>query len=418
MGGVSAQAADLGGNCCADLEERVAELEATTARKGNRKMSLTVYGQVNESIMYWDDGHSKDAYIVTNQNSRSRFGFKGDAKINADLSAGFLIEIGLRRNASNNVTQSVNLTQSGLDIRHEAAFVSSKTFGTVWMGWTSSATDGITEIDLGATAASAFDKSAYLGRFDAHAFGGITWNQLAARGDQNWSDDDSRREIVRWISPTIAGFTLSADWGNASEFWDVALRYATEISGFRFAGGVGYWDVSGAQDANFGGGGQTVSVGGCNTAVVAGKTKMDCNSLGASASLMHVQTGLFVSGAYSRTKDNETQTAIGPGFKVDPTDTHWQVRGGIQKNWFGMGATTLYGDYAQYDKGAYLYTDIHQFQFSSNVKAWSIGVNQTIDAAAMDLYAFYQNYSGDATGATKFKADDLSMVVVGTMIKF
>ncbi|RTL61093.1 MAG: porin, partial [Hyphomicrobiales bacterium] len=26
----SAKAADLGGNCCADLEERVAELEATT----------------------------------------------------------------------------------------------------------------------------------------------------------------------------------------------------------------------------------------------------------------------------------------------------------------------------------------------------------------------------------------------------
>jgi hypothetical protein len=40
----SAMAADLGGDCCADLEERVAELEATTARKGNRRMSLTVYG--------------------------------------------------------------------------------------------------------------------------------------------------------------------------------------------------------------------------------------------------------------------------------------------------------------------------------------------------------------------------------------
>ena len=38
----SAKAADLGGDCCADLEERVAELEATTARKGNRKMSLTI----------------------------------------------------------------------------------------------------------------------------------------------------------------------------------------------------------------------------------------------------------------------------------------------------------------------------------------------------------------------------------------
>ncbi|HEX2842454.1 hypothetical protein [Hyphomicrobium sp.] len=34
------QAANLGGNCCADLEERVQELERTTARKGNRKVTL------------------------------------------------------------------------------------------------------------------------------------------------------------------------------------------------------------------------------------------------------------------------------------------------------------------------------------------------------------------------------------------
>jgi hypothetical protein len=35
-------AADLGGNCCADLEEPLAELEATTVRKGNRKVALDV----------------------------------------------------------------------------------------------------------------------------------------------------------------------------------------------------------------------------------------------------------------------------------------------------------------------------------------------------------------------------------------
>src|SRR3990170_2740098 len=52
----SASAADLGGNCCADLEERIAELEATTARKGNRKVSLTVSGWVNQQITFWDNG--------------------------------------------------------------------------------------------------------------------------------------------------------------------------------------------------------------------------------------------------------------------------------------------------------------------------------------------------------------------------
>jgi hypothetical protein len=52
-GSVSAKAADLGGDCCADLEERVAELEATTARKGNRKVTLTISGWVNEAVFWW-----------------------------------------------------------------------------------------------------------------------------------------------------------------------------------------------------------------------------------------------------------------------------------------------------------------------------------------------------------------------------
>jgi len=38
----TSHAADLGGNCCADLEERVAEREATTTRKGNVIVSLKV----------------------------------------------------------------------------------------------------------------------------------------------------------------------------------------------------------------------------------------------------------------------------------------------------------------------------------------------------------------------------------------
>src|SRR5262249_57555664 len=85
LGGVampSAKAADLGGDCCADLEERVAELEATTARKGNRKMSLTITGQVNKIIQYWDDGFNHGAfYGLDNTNSSSRFSFLVEAKV-------------------------------------------------------------------------------------------------------------------------------------------------------------------------------------------------------------------------------------------------------------------------------------------------------------------------------------------------
>src|SRR6516164_5213733 len=90
----SAKAADLGGDCCADLEERVAELEATTARKGNRKMSLTITGQVHRMVLWWDDGKGRGTlYGIDNTNSSSRFSFLGEAKVTSRVKVGFEIMI-------------------------------------------------------------------------------------------------------------------------------------------------------------------------------------------------------------------------------------------------------------------------------------------------------------------------------------
>ncbi|MGB6347642.1 MAG: porin, partial [Methyloceanibacter sp.] len=86
----SAQAADLGGDCCADLEERVAELEATTVRKGNKKVAVTLYGRMNRVVNFWNDGQESNAYVLNSSYSSSRFGMKGKAKIGGgDWTSGF-----------------------------------------------------------------------------------------------------------------------------------------------------------------------------------------------------------------------------------------------------------------------------------------------------------------------------------------
>ena len=85
-----AQAADLGGDCCADLEERVAELEATTVRKGNKKVSVTISGWVVKSMNFWDDG-DEDHFVVGDKDYDlgTRFAITGSATIAPGWSAGY-----------------------------------------------------------------------------------------------------------------------------------------------------------------------------------------------------------------------------------------------------------------------------------------------------------------------------------------
>ena len=116
MGG-SALAADLGGSCCADLEERIAELEATTVRKGNRKVSLQISGFVGQQVMWWDDGRQSDMYIGDGGNIFSRFRFRGEAKISSDLTAGFTYEFA----ANSNAIGSMNQLNSADDLGNSGA---------------------------------------------------------------------------------------------------------------------------------------------------------------------------------------------------------------------------------------------------------------------------------------------------------
>jgi len=90
----SASAADLGGNCCADLEERIAELEATTVRKGNRKVSLTISGWMAEQVMWWDDGVEQNVYVGgLGSTLASNFKMTGAATILPGVYAGYVLHI-------------------------------------------------------------------------------------------------------------------------------------------------------------------------------------------------------------------------------------------------------------------------------------------------------------------------------------
>jgi hypothetical protein len=105
IGSGSASAANLGGDCCADLEERVAELEATTVRKGNKKVKVELYGRLNRVVTFWDDGAEQNAYVLNSSYSPSRFGVRGKANISDSWSSEYILELEDGANLSKFVDQ-------------------------------------------------------------------------------------------------------------------------------------------------------------------------------------------------------------------------------------------------------------------------------------------------------------------------
>jgi len=362
FGGVAAKAADLGGDCCADLEERVAELEATTARKGNRKMSLQVYGQVNRAILFHDqDGADiPEKFSVRDNDGRSgsRFGFRGKANITADLLAGYRIEIGIDNEDDNS---------GEVNYRHTMVYIQSKTYGTLKLGRTSSATDGIAEIAL-ASAVTPFSCEE----------GDEAGLQCAAVGL-----DGSREHGIHYVSPAFAGFTVSASWfhdgapnTHNDNGYDVALRYAGEFGAIRVAAGVGYRSVEDGVDAD-------------------GADEDDTTRISGSASIMHVPSGVFLNTVLGVEEDEETDEEV----------FGYYISGGVKGKWVALGSTTLEVGFGGNDTDG---VDANPYYIVA-------GVSQKIDAAAMDVYLNYQYQDNDLDGAD---SESTNIVTMGARVKF
>lgn len=392
-----AAAADLGGNCCADLEERIAELEATTARKGNRKVSLTVSGWVNEAIFFWDDGVERNAYIGTNELEQSRFRFNGDAKINASWGAGFILEIGANGTGSKSFAQDTDGI-GGVSVRKSAWFVKSKELGKVTVGLYDTATYHLLDnVDTTLTRnVSDYEAAGVaLGAFKTRSngvLGASTWLQFMG-GFQNGSPGQSGlRNTIRYDTPEIAGFVASASWGEDDQ-WETALKYKGEFGDFKLNAAFGYGESTD----------NTANRGQCT------QGDGNCQWWGAGVLAQHAPTGIYVYGGYAH---NEIDLL--PAQVADDEAETWYLQVGIERKWNDLGKTNIFAEYREDDVG------LSQAAASSNLEFWSAGIAQNVESADITFYALYRHAEGDfiakAGGANTL--DDLDMVITGAKINF
>jgi hypothetical protein len=108
----------------------------------------------------------------------------------------------------------------------------------------------------------------------------------------------------------------------------------------------------------------------------------------------------------------------GTGTAGIPDLSFWYLAGGLRRNFFGIGDTVLFGEYSE-TTGGLAQTSLLVGATSatdSEVTHWGLGVNQYIDAAAMEVFLVYKHYEAEATGLVPLA--DFDAVIGGARVNF
>jgi hypothetical protein len=189
---------------------------------------------------------------------------------------------------------------------------------------------------------------------------------------------------VRYDTPTFAGFSASASWGE-DDFWDIALRFAGEHHGFKVAAAAAYAEATDNPGDIF----PLLSANG------------DAQHFQVGAYIQHIGTGIFLYGAYSNVEFEDANT----------DGDNWYIKAGLRRTWNHLGATV---PYVEYQDGQLDTTGVGD---TGEVELWGLGVVQEIDAAAMSLWLSYRNIDADSQDLGVGSLD-FQYVKFGALINF
>ncbi|MGV6847155.1 MAG: porin [Marinibacterium sp.] len=341
-------------------------------------MTFDYYGHLNGAVAAVDDGVETSANFADSAHSTSRFGFNirrpvgaSEFRFHFETALGFP-SIALYDNDPTTPDPTFDWTQE--DLRKVEISLGNPSWGRIWAGQGSMASDGAAEVDLSGTGLTnyvAVQDTAGLFQFRSGAvLSGITIANVF-----NQFDGNGRRGRVRYDSPSFARFVLSASAGRTilrrrvdSDSWDVALSYANTFdTGTRVSAKLAWF-----QQDNAG-------------TLIDGVT--------GSASV------LFRSGV---------NVTFASGSRGRPSYVYGKI--GLKRTIWDIGPTAMAVDYY---RGSDFGLSGAATQSSSD--AWGIGAVQTFADLNLEAYLGYRRYGFDDDVADY---SDLSSVILGARWKF
>lgn len=345
----------------------------TTIPSGGTGVQLKFSGQVNRGILFVDDGVDTSTFFVDNDNASTRFSLTADGDINETWSAGVNIEIQAESNSTADVTQDDPNPdgENFLSERKLEAYIAGANFGRLTFGQGDTASNGASEVDLSGTGVVGYsgvgDSAGGIQFTDAGVLSGTSVNDAFTN-----LDGLSRRDRVRYDTPSFGGLTLStsvgAGNGGDGTFYDVAARYAGDFGGIKLDSAVAY-----------------------------AVTEADDEIINGSVSILSKDTG------FSLTLAGGNQEFDAGGEDV----TFGYVKAGYQTDSLtSLGNTAFAVDYAMNENALGLDDESTSYGFQAV---------QNINAVGTDLYLGVRNYELDQPGQD---FDDVLAVLAGVRIKF
>ncbi len=388
-----------------DLQNRLDQLESQQAappvvpakmlRSGKKQVTLSLSGQVNRLTYIADDGTINSVFHSDNENSSTRWRLVGKAKIDSQWSAGMKIEqdIGQSNNSSgvsftqddcvsskfgtpNNSKgcEDGSISDTSFDNRQMNVYIQNKSAGKLTLGKTDMASNNIVQIDLSGTGMVQYSGANDIGGGFKYRTEGVLGAGDGPSIGSTYSQFDglSRQNQIHYDSPKFAGFHISASHGQG-DIWDIAGRYAANYkdAGLKISAGIAYWEF------------------GKNT------NKFD-SGLGGSISVLH-------SSGFNLTLAAATQDRSGSSID-DPVNFY--IKPGFQFKATSLGKTAISVGYGRMDDLA---------AQDDEAEAWHVAVVQNVDAAALELFAFWEINMLDRDG-TDF--DDINIGGIGARMKF
>ncbi|WP_018183391.1 hypothetical protein [Kaistia granuli] len=244
-----AAAADV----AAPTEAEIAKAKATLIPKlrlGDDSGYIEVYGQINKGLLIFDDGGSTLGYgPVDNGNSSTRAGARIYGVVNDTWAMGGNLEWEWTPYSTNSVNQ---LNRGDFDwdtnlLRKAELYLESKTYGKLWLGQGSMASDSSAEVDLSGTTVVGYALVSDMAGGPFFRFSDGTLTSVKVKDAFTDFDGLGRKLRVRYDTPQIAGFTVSSSVGTQvvpdqthETVWDLAARYDKTIDDFKISAAIAY----------------------------------------------------------------------------------------------------------------------------------------------------------------------------------